>query len=145
MELYIGNLKIEDRSKIHFEDSQGVPRVWYNFENKLYTLAMIDPDAPTRLRPTNAEFLHWLIVNVSASKGHTYLDNHTFSEDILMDYLPPSPPPGSGSHRYIFVIFEQPGHISPSRIERRNNFNLDEFSSRYGLRELSRVSFETKR
>ena len=30
------------------------------------------------------------------------------SSTILMDYVGPSPPPGTGPHRYVLVLFQQP-------------------------------------
>ncbi len=35
---------------------------------KSYTLAMIDPDAPSPDNPVNAQFLHWLVADAQASE-----------------------------------------------------------------------------
>uniref|UniRef100_A0A183BUA4 Phosphatidylethanolamine-binding protein n=1 Tax=Globodera pallida TaxID=36090 RepID=A0A183BUA4_GLOPA len=37
---------------------------WQTEEDKNYTVAMVDPDAPSRKNPRNREWLHWLDVNV---------------------------------------------------------------------------------
>ena len=52
------------------------------------TLIMYDPDAPS------GTYLHYLVINIAngnINSGHT-----------VISYAPPTPPPGSGSHRYIF-------------------------------------------
>jgi phosphatidylethanolamine-binding protein (PEBP) family uncharacterized protein len=38
--------------------------VWPADPKKLYTVAMVDPDAMTPLNPTMREFRHWLVINV---------------------------------------------------------------------------------
>jgi len=79
------------------------PRLNYNVHaNKFYTVAMVDPDAPSRARPVNAQWLHWLVVNIpgrDAMRG-----------DILVEYAPPTPPEGTGTHRYVFLVLEQGKH-----------------------------------
>merc|ERR1711915_965492 len=36
---------------------------------KLYTLAMVDPDAPSRKNPSAAQWNHWLTTNIKALKA----------------------------------------------------------------------------
>jgi hypothetical protein len=70
----------------------GKPEVKYPFQpGKLYTLIMHDPDAPA------GNVMHWVVVNLSS----------TFKGDELMKYRGPAPPPGSGIHRYIVLLYEQ--------------------------------------
>ena len=33
-------------------------------DDDYYTILMVDPDAPSRKKPTMAQWLHWLVVNV---------------------------------------------------------------------------------
>lgn len=70
--------------------------------NNLYTLVMVDPDAPSPAQPTAREWLHWLLVDIpegmDASKGRE-----------LVPYMGPSPP--IGKHRYVFVVFKQPAAL----------------------------------
>ena len=45
--------------------------------NSYYTLAMVDPDAPSRAKPEWRETLHWLVVNIPGnqiSKGKTIVE-----------------------------------------------------------------------
>ena len=76
-------------------------------DNQYYTLIMYDPDAPT----ANHNFVHWIIINIQS--------NTKF--DTLLTYTGPNPPPGSGVHRYIFNLYNQPNGIA-------KDINIDERS-----------------
>ena len=76
---------------------------WDAADGKLYTLAMVDPDAPSRANPINrcrissasfltfssSEWLHWLVVNIPS-------DQNIDSGQVLSEYMGPAPPKGSG-------------------------------------------------
>ncbi|KAF2009869.1 PEBP-like protein [Aaosphaeria arxii CBS 175.79] len=85
-----------------------------------FIVALTDPDAPSRDDPKWSEMCHWIATNVSLSektvsilpvpyfgleeeiannkgKGH-HLDE-------LVPYKPPGPPPKTGKHRYVFLVF----------------------------------------
>ena len=67
--------------------------------DKLYTVFMTDPDAPSRANPIYREFLHWGVTNVPGSdvaKG-----------DTILPYVSSAPPHASGPHRYVFLVYEQ--------------------------------------
>ena len=61
--------------------------------------SFLDPDAPSRLNPTNREIRHWLTVNIP---GSDLSAGETFA-----DYRGSMPPLGTGLHRYIFLLFKQ--------------------------------------
>jgi hypothetical protein len=74
------------------------PNIRYNAaKNKLYTLILHDPDAVTGNR------IHWLVINIPGSS----IENG----ETVFDYDGPHPPPKSGIHKYIFLIYEQPKKI----------------------------------
>jgi phosphatidylethanolamine-binding protein (PEBP) family uncharacterized protein len=52
---------------------------------KAYSVVMYDPDAPDS-KPNS--FYHWIKT----------------SEQEILPYIPPTPPPGSGEHHYIFTL-----------------------------------------
>jgi phosphatidylethanolamine-binding protein (PEBP) family uncharacterized protein len=59
--------QVKDKPTITYEAEKGAR----------YTLAMQDPDAPSRKEPSRREFRHWLIVNIPGndiSKGETVFD-----------------------------------------------------------------------
>ncbi|TKR64175.1 hypothetical protein L596_024755 [Steinernema carpocapsae] len=83
---------------------QNAPQVtWEAKEGALYTLAMIDPDVPSRAYPNLSQGLHWLIVNIPG-------------DDI-----------GKGD-----VFAEQNGKVS-DRSDIRRGFRIDVFAREHGL------------
>ncbi|CAI9087642.1 OLC1v1021765C1 [Oldenlandia corymbosa var. corymbosa] len=68
----------------------------------LFTLIMVDPDAPSPSEPTLREWLHWMVVNIPEGGDAT-------QGKELVGYMRPQPP--TGIHRYVFAVFEQEGVI----------------------------------
>ena len=97
----------------------------------LKTIISWDPDAPA------GTWLHWLVVNVPGSfdpsKGTT-----------VVPWAPPTPPKGTGQHRYFFTVFDQtsPTPISAPAPEARAGFSPDSFAKTYGLRKLATTVFK---
>ncbi|KAG8743881.1 hypothetical protein FRC10_011171 [Ceratobasidium sp. 414] len=60
------------------------------------------------------------------------LTNGTAAVD---DYMPPAPPAGSGSHRYVALLYAQPADFDYLFLNtsNRQHFNITEFSERSGL------------
>ena len=71
-----------------------------------YTLALTDPDATSRSDPKMGEMCHWIATNITLESSTAEIKNVVFtpSFDELMPYIPPSPPPKTGYHRYVFVL-----------------------------------------
>ncbi|OQO04113.1 hypothetical protein B0A48_10722 [Cryoendolithus antarcticus] len=68
------------------------------------TLALTDPDAPSRDNPKWSQVCHWLATNVQLTHPDSS-SSSGFSKDVvdIMPYKPPGPPPKTGRHRYVFV------------------------------------------
>lgn len=101
-----------------------------------YTIAMLDPDAPTMSDPKFGPILHWLVVNVEAGDVKAPVDYEKGSE--LFSYRGPKPPAGSGPHRYVFLAYKQQKTIeSPQTLvvpyEDRKNFKIAEFTKQHDL------------
>lgn len=95
-----------------------------------YVVTLTDPDAPSRDNPKWSEMCHWIAANVTLSEktfGILPLPEHgltyqvAFIEsgpDDVMEYKPPGPPPKTGKHRYVFLVFApknettEPLHLS---------------------------------
>merc|ERR1711936_1076739 len=100
------------------------PRVTFSGAKpgKMYTLAMVDPDAPSRADPRAAQWLHWLVVNIP---GQDLAEGDVSLGKVLMQHNGPSPPQGSGPHRYVFLVFEQ-GRSVRARVSRnRAGFDIE--------------------
>lgn len=96
-----------------------------------YTLAMMDPDAPSRLTPTNRNVNHWLVGNI---KGNNL--NDFSGASVMAVYRGSGPPVDSGYHRYSFYLFEQTANIidfSDTVVEARGLFSLKNFVDKYKL------------
>lgn len=89
----------------------------------LYTLLMSDPDAPAK------SWLHWLLTNIPGE------GNDVGQGQTVMNYSGPNPP--SGTHRYIFTLYQQPaGSIMVSPPGERGGFPVSEFERQYGLQKV---------
>ncbi|KAF2498851.1 PEBP-like protein [Lophium mytilinum] len=62
-------------------------------KNMTYVIALTDPDAPSRKNPKWSEMCHWIVAG-AANKTET-----------IMPYKAPGPPPKTGKHRYVFLVF----------------------------------------
>jgi phosphatidylethanolamine-binding protein (PEBP) family uncharacterized protein len=86
--------------------------------NVTYVVTLTDPDAPSRDNPKWSEMCHWIAANVSLSQRtfsilpvpmfgveeeEAGLSGHSFDE--VMEWKPPGPPPKTGKHRYVFLVF----------------------------------------
>lgn len=109
-----------------------MPHVHYDADDEsFYTLIMTDPDAPSRKNPIRREWHHWLVVNIpgkDVEKGET-----------LSEYVPSAPPKNSGLHRYVFLVFKQPGKLTFDEPHKSNtdgnrgNFSTKKFAEKYKL------------
>ncbi|MFE9204494.1 YbhB/YbcL family Raf kinase inhibitor-like protein [Micromonospora sp. NPDC007230] len=86
---------------------------WSDFpaETKSFAITCYDPDAPT-----GVGFMHWAVANIPASvtslpagagapDGPMPAGSLTLPNDLRMrQYIGPNPPPGSGRHRYVFLV-----------------------------------------
>merc|ERR1711983_414382 len=92
------------------------------------TLTVVDPDAPSRDDPKAAQWLHWLVVNIPGDKLKNG-EGIDFGK-TLMQHNGPSPPKGSGPHRYVFVVYEQPRNINARVSRNRAGFKVETFAKR---------------
>ncbi|XP_063241570.1 uncharacterized protein LOC134541808 [Bacillus rossius redtenbacheri] len=97
-----------------------------------YTLCMTDPDAPSREKPKFREWHHWLVGNIP---GHDVAQGDTLSE-----YVGSGPPKGTGLHRYVFLVYKQPGKLQfeEARLtnrsgDHRGQFSIKKFAAKYKL------------
>ncbi|ESW11121.1 hypothetical protein PHAVU_008G003700 [Phaseolus vulgaris] len=90
----------------------------------LYTLVMVDPDAPSPGNPNQREYLHWLVANIPGTTGTN------FGEEVV-GYE--GPRPMMGIHRIVFILFRQHGRQTVYAPGWRQNFNTRDFSEVYNL------------
>ncbi|RPA97322.1 PEBP-like protein [Choiromyces venosus 120613-1] len=101
--------------------------------NSRYIVIMIDPDAPSRANPTSANVLHWVKTDLRirpTTATNITADNAT----APLSYAPPSPPSGSGEHRYVFLLYDQPSGFALQGLpEKRGGFNVSAWRELNGL------------
>ncbi|KAK7854455.1 protein flowering locus t [Quercus suber] len=72
---------------------------------------MVDPDAPSPSDPNLREYLHWLVTDIPATTGASFV----------------------GIHRFAFVLFRQLGRQTVYAPGWRQNFNTKDFAELYNL------------
>ncbi|KAI0016548.1 putative protease inhibitor [Xylariomycetidae sp. FL0641] len=77
-----------------------------------YLVVGLDLDAPFPSFGVLGPVLHWiqpsLRADASTPPTGTYRLAHGADARAVADWAGPSPPPGSGAHRYVFVLYAQP-------------------------------------
>ena len=118
LQVSIADIIITDDMYIPFEKTQINPLIKFDrYPEELYTIIVVDPDAPSPENPIYKYWLHLLIVN---------------NNDKIAKYEKPAPPPGSGDHRYYFYLYKQnkkidKDDISLTEVNIRKKFNLAKF------------------
>ncbi|XP_078608963.1 uncharacterized protein LOC144880582 isoform X2 [Branchiostoma floridae x Branchiostoma japonicum] len=105
---------------------------WPVDDGALYTLIMTDPDAPSRAKPRFREFHHWLVGNIPG--------NEIQNGETLSQYIGSAPPRRRGLHRYVFLVYRQPGaldfderRLGNTSMAHRGLFRTRAFVSKYNL------------
>ncbi|XP_060594088.1 protein D3-like isoform X2 [Ruditapes philippinarum] len=102
-------------------------------KNAQYTVLMLDPDAPSHSLEGLNFYLHWANINDIVFQNH----QKAKAGSTLMNYMGPSPPKGTGAHRYQMIVFEsteQNGNIELDRdITDRKHFKLYDFVKKNNL------------
>jgi phosphatidylethanolamine-binding protein (PEBP) family uncharacterized protein len=81
-----------------------------------YVVTLTDPDAPSRDNPKWSEMCHWIAANLTLSSSTFSIlplpgfslgskVGRTSGSDNVMPYKAPGPPPKTGKHRYVFLVF----------------------------------------
>ena len=99
------------------------PSVSWRAPAKIYTLICIDPDAPA------TPWLHWLVTNCKGASPST--------GTTVTPWAPPTPPPGTGTHRYQFKLLEQVRAIQIPPPASRASFPFQAFLKSNALKEVA--------
>ena len=101
--------------------THSAPQVfWTSIPNALFTLVVWDPDAA----PESRAWLHWLVTNIQGV-------GPAGGQEVV-PWAPPTPPAGTGAHRYIFGLFQQKWPLA-IRVADRPLFNPKRFAELNGL------------
>jgi phosphatidylethanolamine-binding protein (PEBP) family uncharacterized protein len=136
--LSFDDFQLADNERIPLKRAQGKLDVSYDAdEDELYTMIMYDTDAPYPSDANKSPLVHHLVVNIPG--------NDIEAGDELVSYLPPSPPSDSPDHRYHVVIYHQEDEVTPSKLRKRTNFNIEQFLQKNNIDDepIESLSFRT--
>lgn len=129
---YANGAKVLYGNELTPKMTKQLPEIKYSGKSPLYTLALVDPDVPSRLTPVLRELLHYLVINIPG--------NRVDKGDVLADYISPVPPMLSGLHRYTFLLYEQDEgpiksdiKIPKNSTKGRTNFSMRKFAKDHKL------------
>ncbi|XP_045503215.1 protein D2-like isoform X1 [Colias croceus] len=130
---YPSGVEVKEGNVLTPTNVKDVPSVsWEASADSFYTLAMTDPDAPSRKEPKFREWHHWLVGNIPGQ--------NVASGETLSAYIGSGPPEGTGLHRYVFLVYKQPGKLSfdeprlPNTSgDKRGGFSIAKFAEKYKL------------
>lgn len=110
------------------KDTKDIPDFYYDFNQNekmpLYSILMYDPDA---IGPTK-NYIHFLDINIPG--------NNVSNGKIILPYKGPSPPQGTGKHRYIFNLYKQQSGFPYREIKDANRtMTIEELNKLYDLGE----------
>ena len=100
-------------------------------KNNLLTLLIVDPDAHYPSNPTEKYMLHNMVIN---------------NDEIVWRYKSPNPPMDSAPHRYFIQLYKQSDIIKLDKlISQRNQFDLESFVKKYGLKKVDEFVFKCRK
>ncbi|XP_052743314.1 protein D2-like [Bicyclus anynana] len=132
---YATGVEVEFGNELTPTEVKDIPFVWWTCDDKshkYYTLAIVDPDAPSRVEPTSRNWNHWLVGNIPG--------NDVPSGETIADFVGAGPGLGSGLHRYVYLVYKQPSRLffneprlSNRSAVNRTNFSITDFAKKYNL------------
>jgi len=144
---------VEIGQEVDVEDTQEEPDLTLLFINGIgedmksggtYTVAIVDPDARPLEGKTNKLFRHWLITGLISEHADEKNEVPLLkSKKSTTAYKAPAPRPGTGIHRYVFLLFHEPssGITIPKdapengdETDQRRSFDVLKFAEHYGLK-----------
>jgi phosphatidylethanolamine-binding protein (PEBP) family uncharacterized protein len=98
---------LQDTPKVELRDDSTSAAFLQKLSSLKYTIAMTDPDAPSRDNPEWSEMCHWIATGVSLSSSSSSSEKIHATKKLkdIMEYKPPGPPAKTGKHRYVFLVF----------------------------------------
>ncbi|KAJ5223548.1 phosphatidylethanolamine-binding protein [Penicillium chermesinum] len=139
---------VEPGQYIPRADAQQPPQITYSgaSPDKTYLIVTLDIDAPFPSFGVLGPILHWIQPDVKASELVLKTD-----APFIANYIGPAPPPGSGPHRYVFFLFEQPAGFDAKKYAPANGktlsnwhrmrYNLDAWSKEIGLGDILALNY----
>ena len=121
-------------------------------ESAPYIAIAIDIDAPYVSAPFLSPIVHWIQPTLNLKPNIPTTNNKLESETgPVVNWLTPIPPPFSGPHRYIVMLYQQPANfdithwdaqfVEPVSIPKRIRWSLDDFIKQAGLKDMLAANY----
>ena len=81
----------------------------------LYCVIVYDPDGPSRRNPRLRNIVHLIHANIPAT-AFTHTTATAIAGVVHVPYRPPGPPPSSGKHRYVWLLYRQAAVIDVTQL-----------------------------
>lgn len=127
MSVFFGDKQVTNAQQVTLDDLATEPRISLagHARTDVFTVIMVDPDMPSPHNPKYKDTLCWMVNNV---KGSDFEHG-----DFTVEYM--APEPGQGKHRYVILLFKQPGSafrkFEPPSV--RVNFQTKQWAKEHGL------------
>lgn len=115
--------------KVGETQSNPTVRVTFNDTKELkdtdsYTLVLTDPDAPTKGDKKWSEYCHLLVTGIKLSppsdgSPSDVIEVNYSQANVLQQYMGPAPPPKTGKHRYVFILYKEGGASPKASFDER--------------------------
>ncbi|KAJ1881770.1 hypothetical protein H4R99_001438 [Coemansia sp. RSA 1722] len=106
-----------------------------------FSVAIVDPDAPSMARHGYRSFRHFLVSNLDTKEKTV--------SNILTSYEPPQPAFGTGMHRYAVVVLKQLGgrfNVTDNDVpQSRVRFNVIDWGKEHNMKPVAASFFLVKR
>ncbi|KAJ2850409.1 Phosphatidylethanolamine-binding protein 1 [Coemansia brasiliensis] len=102
---------------------------------QIFTIAIVDPDAPSSTRHGYRSYRHFLMTNLGA-------DN---AGEKLTAYRGPQPSFGSGIHRYVVVVLKQQDYVEADVPHLRVRFDPVKWGAKHHMTPVAASYFTVKR
>jgi len=114
--VYDDGSSVEGGNEMLIPNTQNEPTVSFpTTAGRYYTLLMIDPDNFSRDKPTFRQFIHWFVINIPGVAGGQGVN--VPQGFVVSPYMGCAPDPGSGRHRYVFLLYEQHSQIPTENVK----------------------------
>ncbi|KAJ2787671.1 hypothetical protein GGI15_000561 [Coemansia interrupta] len=140
--LRFNNQTVQLGEVLTLNDTRHEPIIEFDSQpEQTFSVAIVDPDAPSMARHGYRSFRHFLVSNLDSQESTV--------SNILTAYEPPKPAFGTGMHRYAVVVLKQLNgrfNVTDSDVpESRTRFNVIDWGKTHNMKPVAASFFLVKR
>ncbi|KAJ2745628.1 hypothetical protein GGI20_002011 [Coemansia sp. BCRC 34301] len=141
LSLRFNNEPVEMGQLLTVNNTRFEPTIEFDAQpGQIFTLGIVDPDAPSNSRHGYRSYRHLLISNLEKAENST--------STVLTSYQPPQPEFGTGAHRYAVVVLRQRSRYNLTEAdvpESRVRFDIVEWGNKRKMKPVAASYFMVKR